>query len=113
MITLPFPHKALWPNGRAHYMVKAREVKKHRQWAFTAALAYIRKEGVPADRPIALCYTITPKTAHAIDVDNCIAAMKSYQDGIAQAMGIDDSAFAEPQIAFATPRKPGEVEVSF
>ena len=111
MIVLPFPHKALWPNGRAHYMAKAREVKKHREWAFTAALKHIRRHGIPADRPVVLRYIITPKTRHAIDIDNIVAAMKSYQDGIAQALGIDDSQFAAPEIGFAAPAKPGQVEV--
>ena len=113
MIRLPFPHKALWPNGRAHWAVKSREVKKHRQWAHDATLAAIgtvlpfRWDG----HPVRLKYIVTPKTAHAIDRDNCIAAMKAYQDGIADALGVDDSYFATPEIEFAEPEKPGRVEV--
>lgn len=113
MIVLPFPHKALWPNGRPHFMTKAREVKKHRQWAFHAARAAITDPFDWNGEPIQLRYTITPKTAHAIDKDNAVAAMKSYQDGIAQALKVDDSAFAVPIIEFAKPMKPGSVVVSF
>lgn len=108
---LPFPHKALWPNGRAHWAVKAREFKKHREWARVATLEAIPRCFSWNGEPIRLTYTITPKTAHKIDVDNCIAAMKAYQDGIAAALVIDDANFAAPVIKFAEPEKPGRVEV--
>lgn len=112
MIVLPFPAKALWPNGRPHHMQKAREVKKHREWARMATLAAIPRSFKWDGQPIRLRYTITPKTRHSIDRDNCIAAMKSYQDGIAAALKVDDKAFLEPEIVFAEPRKPGGVEVA-
>jgi crossover junction endodeoxyribonuclease RusA len=112
MIALPFPDKILWPNGRGHRMAKHRAFQKHKQWAYWGTL-----DALPADirmvlGPIRLRYTITPKTAHPIDRDNCIAAMKAYQDGIALALGVDDSVFETPEIAFAEPKKPGGVEVS-
>lgn len=111
MIPLPFPHKALWPNGRAHWRTKAREVKKHRQWAKLATLAALPRCFKWNGEPIKLRYTITPKTAHAIDRDNVVAALKSYQDGIADALGVNDSAFAVPEVTFAKPAKPGGVQV--
>lgn len=111
MIVLPFPHKALWPNGRAHYMTKAREVKKHREWARLATMAALPRCFKWSGERIKLRVTITPKTAHAIDRDNCVAALKSYIDGIADALGVNDSAFAVPEIVFAKPVKPGGVQV--
>ena len=112
MIVLPFPDKILWPNGRGHHMAKHRAFQKHKTWAFNAT-----KEALPAcfkhnGQPIRLRYTVTPKTAHAIDKDNAVAAMKAYQDGIALAMKVDDSAFETPEISFAKPEKPGRVEVA-
>mgnify|MGYP006341162761 CR=1 FL=1 len=112
MITLPFPDKALWPNGRAHWATKSRAFAKHKAWAYHATLAKMPRCFKHNGVEIALHYVITPKTAHKIDRDNCVAAMKAYQDGIAWALGIDDSAFAVPTIEFAAPRKPGGVEVS-
>ena len=112
MITLPFPDKALWPNGRAHHMAKHRAFQKHKQWAYHAALAKLPRCFKWNGEPIKLHYIITPKTAHAIDKDNCIAAMKAYQDGIALALKVDDSAFEVPAVEFALPKKPGGVEVS-
>lgn len=112
MINLPFPAKILWPNGRGHHMAKHRAFKKHKGWAYAATL-----EAVPGcfkwnGEPIQLTYTITPKTRHQIDRDNAVSAMKSYQDGIALALGVDDSNFATPKIEFAEPEKPGRVEVT-
>lgn len=111
MIQLPFPHKALWPNGRAHWSTRSREFKKHKTWACTATQAAKLRGNVSV--PVSLNYIVTPKTAHVIDKDNCVAAMKAYQDGIALALGIDDSAFSLPTIVFAEPKKPGSVEVFF
>lgn len=111
MIHLPLPHKALWPNGRAHWATRSREFKKHKAWAFNAVLA--AKLCGNLATPICPNYVITPKTAHAIDRDNCVAAMKAYQDGFAMALGVDDSTFSVPTIVFAEPKKPGSVEVFF
>lgn len=111
MITLPLPDKILWPNGRGHHMAYARAFKKHKQWAFYATrdvLPYCFKHN---GERVKLKYIITPKTKHAIDSDNALAAMKSYQDGIALALSIDDNLFDLPGIVFAEPRKPGGVEV--
>lgn len=113
MIILPFPDKALWPNGRAHWATKHRAFQKHKQWAYNATLARLPRCFKWNGEPIVLKYTITPKakTTRAIDADNAVSAMKAYQDGIALAMKIDDSAFAVPQIAFNKPLGPGGVEI--
>lgn len=112
MIVLPLPAKILWPNGRGHWAAKAKAFKDHKGWAFAATKAALPRCFKWNGEQVKLRYTITPKTKHAIDRDNCVAAMKAYQDGIALALGIDDSGFAVPEIAFAEPRKPGGVEVS-
>ena len=110
IIELPFPAKALWPNGRANHFAKAREVKKHKGWAQTATLEACQKAPKPV-APIALHYVVYPKTRHAVDRDNCVSAMKSYQDGIALTLGLNDSQFGTPTIEFGKPGKPGKVEV--
>jgi hypothetical protein len=38
------------------------------------------------------------------DADNCIAAMKAYQDGIADALGINDRHFSAPTVSFSDRR---------
>lgn len=96
MIELPFPHKALWPNGRAHFREKARRVKEHRAWAGIATRA--ARSLIPADvRRIS--WIVHPKPrGPAPDRDNAAAAAKSYQDGICDALGINDRDLAEPRI---------------
>ena len=107
MIELPFPHKALWPNGgHGHWAVKAREVKEQRLWAFLATKA---AKVPPISGRVNLAVTIHPKTANVIDRDNCVSALKSSFDGIAQALGVDDSAFNVPSLTFGKPVKGGKV----
>ena len=102
MIALPYPHKALWPNGRAHWAAKAREVKKHRQWAALAAKAASLRLG---DSPIPVAITVCPKRhGPAPDADNCVAAAKAYLDGIAAALSVNDRHFAAPTVTISPER---------
>lgn len=104
--TLPFPAKALWPNGRPHWADKARAVKSHRAYAWTAAKAAGVTKADP-DYRVFVAVTVHPKTRHPIDRDNCVASLKSYIDGLADALGVDDRTFDTPAIAFAEPIKGG------
>ena len=102
MIELPYPHKSLWPNGRSHWGEKSREVKKHRQWA---RLAMNTASFCIADNPIALHIIVHPKRRGPTpDLDNIIAASKSYIDGIADYLGIDDKFFAAPTVEISDER---------
>jgi len=102
VIDLPYPNKALWPNGRAHWAAKARETKLHRAWAFAATRAYIGPGYKHDGSRIAIRLTVHPKTnGVAPDKDNCLAACKSYLDGIADALGVDDSLFDPQPVHFA------------
>ena len=58
-----------------------------------------------------IAVTVHPKTRHPIDRDNCVAAMKSYLDGIADALGVDDSLFNTPSIAFGEPIRGGLMSI--
>jgi len=109
-LQLPFPAKALWPNGRAHWAEKARAVKKHRGWAYFSACAPDVPKADPESR-VAIAVTVHPKTRNLIDRDNCIASLKSYLDGIADALGVDDRTFDAPTITFADPVKGGLMTV--
>lgn len=104
--TLPFPDKALWPNGRAHWGAKSRAVKLHRLWACLAVMAALAPKADPEAR-VSLAVTVHPKTKHPIDRDNCVASLKSYIDGLADALGVDDRQFDTPSITFAEPVKGG------
>lgn len=106
VVSLPFPDKALWPNGRAHWAAKSRAVAKHREWARLAALAAGVKKADPGSR-VSLAVTVRPKTRHPIDADNASASLKSYVDGLADTLGVNDRLFDLPTITFGEPVKGG------
>jgi crossover junction endodeoxyribonuclease RusA len=105
IVELPYPHKALWPNGRAHHHAKAREVKEHRKWAWLATLKAFKGE-VPL--PVQIRLTVHPKARGPLpDQDNCSAALKSYLDGIADAINVNDRDFAAPLVSYSHRTKHG------
>lgn len=112
MIELPYPHKVLWPNGRTRSVQgKARIIKQHKDWAILATKAYLSSFDARAV-PSRLVFTIRPKPRGPLpDKDNGSAAMKSYQDGIAIALGIDDRTLGEPRILFGDRHPHGAVIV--
>lgn len=109
IVELPYPHKSLWPNGRAHHMAQAREVKKHREWAITATAAAgfeARQQVRLLSAPIPVTITVYGKPSGPLpDSDNCVAAAKSLIDGIAYKLDLNDRDFAAPKVVFAPERK--------
>lgn len=108
MIELPYPAKALWPNGRAHWRTKAAQTKKHRAWAHAATLA----DNTRPAAPTGILATVYPKARGPLpDRDNTVSALKAYQDGIAQACKVDDRTFAAPRIQFGERTANGAVVI--
>lgn len=112
MITfeLPFPNKALSPNGRAHRMEKAREAKKARKWAWVASLAALGRNRW-SHEGATIIWTVHLKTANPMDDDNATSMLKAYRDGIADALGVNDRMF-KASVQFAEPVKGGKVVVT-
>jgi crossover junction endodeoxyribonuclease RusA len=112
VIELPFPAKILWPNGRGHWAAKAKAFKLHKTAAFYAARqSFVLGSRSKSSRLIDWSVTIHPKTAHAIDDDNARASLKAYQDGLALALGVNDSQFNAPSLTFGEPIKGGLVRI--
>lgn len=110
-VTLPFPTKVLWPNGRpGHWAVKSRAAKQARRTSWALALEAMGGR-LPLWKAVRLEWTIHPKTAHQIDDDAPPAALKAYRDGIADALGIDDANFTATY-SFGEPIKGGSVLVT-
>lgn len=81
-VILPWPYEALWPNARSHWAQKARQTKAYR---------FAAKCLVGNAQPGLVRVTFCPKSRGPIpDKDNCIAAFKAGQDGIADAFGVND-----------------------
>lgn len=81
-VILPWPYKGLWPNDRPHWREKHKATQAYR---FAVKCLIGRAE------PGLIRITFCPKSRGPIpDRDNCIAAFKAGQDGIADALGVND-----------------------
>ena len=87
-ITLPLPHRALRPNGRAHWAEKARKTKAAKSRARLMVLNALANAAEPL-HPVRYAVTWFFKGA-VPDADNCLASCKAYLDGAAAAFGVDD-----------------------
>lgn len=107
-LLLPWPPKVLSPNARAHWTAKSKAAKTYRN----ACYLLCRAAGlpVPASRAL-LSLEFIPPDRRRRDDDNCIAAFKSGRDGVAQALGIDDSRFVTQLQMSAETIKGGAVRV--
>lgn len=117
IVTLPWPDRRLSPNARLHWRAKLGPKQDAKR---IAAYLTIVAEGFPmvrhamkcSDDPIAVTITFYPPDKRHRDDDNMIGAFKSWRDGIADALGVNDRRF-RPQYCFQDACKPGRVEVSF
>lgn len=93
-ISLPWPPRELSPNARVHYMAKHRATKRSRVLAAGMTLAAgVRRNDPDIPEKIKATVIFSPPSKRRFDDDNAIASCKAYLDGIADALGIDDSRF--------------------
>lgn len=107
IIWLPFPPATLSGHNTGHYRVKAPIVAKHREGAKDATLAAC--PAVPETGDIAIRVTFIPPDRRG-DRVNFANRLKPIFDGIADALGVNDSRFL-PSYHFAEPKAPGAVKV--
>lgn len=110
-IELPWPGRVLSPNGRAHWRTvsKAKKAAKNTAYVLTKAA----RIGIAAgDVPVLIGLTFHPMTRNAVDADNLVASCKAFLDGIALALGVDDSTFKLAAPVIAEPTKGGRVVVT-
>lgn len=102
-VVLPWPSKDLSPNARVHWSKRSKAAKSYRMQCFLFA----KKAGLvaPAGR-ILLALEFLPPNARRRDDDNLLAAFKAGRDGLAQALGIDDSRFVS-QVRLSDTVRPG------
>lgn len=112
-ITLPWPDRALHPNSRVHWAQKAKATKAARHVAFVAARAIgWTNESVPSEGRLSLWIDFYPPDRRRRDDDGLLASMKAARDGIADALGIDDSRFVSHHMLRDEVRRGGEVVVT-
>lgn len=107
-ILLPWPASALSPNARGHWSRRSRAAKAYRMQCFLFA----KKAGLvaPSGR-ILLQLEFLPPTARRRDDDNLLASFKAGRDGLADALGIDDSLFVS-QVQIGEVHPGGAVRVT-
>lgn len=97
-VTLPWPPSVLLPNKRVHWAVRARAAKQYRK----ACWALAKEAGIvaPDSERIHLFVDFVPPDRRRRDDDNMVAAFKAGRDGLADALGVDDSRFkVHPYVA--------------
>lgn len=88
-ISIPWPYEGLSPNDRSHWRAKARATKAYR----FAASMLAREAGWLGAQICALEVTFCPPSGWRTgDMDNLISRFKAAQDGLADALGINDRA---------------------
>lgn len=89
-VLLPWPPKVLSPNARAHWGARSKAAKQYRFRCFLGAKA--ARLTAPAGKVLLMLEFLPPNNRRRDD-DNLLAAFKSGRDGLADALGIDDSRF--------------------
>jgi crossover junction endodeoxyribonuclease RusA len=88
-LILPWPPKELSPNARLHHMALYRAKKAYRHACGMTAMSQGARR-MDAER-LAVHLVFCPPNKQRRDADNCLAAMKAGLDGLADALGVDDS----------------------
>ena len=102
-IVLPWPDSRLMPNrrnGKAWQSTHAQKVRA-RQDGYLAA---IQARGAGFDTQsdtLPMSITFVAKDRRKRDLDGLYGSLKHYQDGIAQALGVDDSRFRPVTLDYA------------
>jgi len=88
---LPWPAKELSPNARHHWAAAARAKKTYRTRCRQVGEGVGLGMASESAKTVLVHLTFVPPDKRRRDWDNLVASMKSGLDGLADAMGIDDS----------------------
>jgi Holliday junction resolvase RusA-like endonuclease len=86
---LPWPDRKLSPNARVHWRPLAEAKRKAKQDAYNTVLEAGLKNA--ASGLVKARYVFSPPDKRSRDADNLVASIKAAQDGLALALGVDDS----------------------
>ena len=114
-IVLPWPDKALNPNSRNRWAkIKAtKEAREQGRYGVLEITHIWPPDKAPSLKPLPdeliAQYTFYPPDRRHRDQDNYSAMMKSYQDGVCDALGVDDFCFQMAAPVWGTVVKGGKV----
>lgn len=93
-IRLPWPAPCMWPNSRIDRRAASGTRRKYRETgAWVTRAAGFRRGHCENWHKVHLLITFRPPDRRKRDLDNMLAAIKSGLDGVADALGADDSRF--------------------
>lgn len=94
-ITLPFPDSSLLPNRKngRHWGSTSGAKSAARNAAYYLAKEAMQSSRLPQRDAYHLRITFMQPDRRKRDLDNLLAGMKNYLDGMCDALGIDDSKF--------------------
>jgi crossover junction endodeoxyribonuclease RusA len=101
-----WPPKALQPNARSHWRTKHNATKAAKREAFWATYQQATPGRFGTAGRFNVRITAHPAVGRVRDKDNLVAASKNFLDGIAAALGVNDSQFEAPTVEWAE-RRPG------
>jgi crossover junction endodeoxyribonuclease RusA len=90
-VILPWPNRKLSPNARIHWAASAKQKTYERYTA--KMLTFAAGGGALPGGDLQLEITFCPPRRGRWDRDNALASLKAALDGVADALGIDDSRF--------------------
>lgn len=109
MITLDWFDAILSPNIKMHWGKK----RKANAWQRFLAKNAARGTKPPEAESYPLRITFYPPNKRGRDLDNCIAAIKSALDGIAEAWGVNDKQFRPIHADFGEVFKGGKITIEY
>lgn len=107
-VSIGWPHPYLWRNRRRDGIQSYRPFQDQKSEAYYS----VRQAIGVIDPPVrvAIELRITPPHNRRFDDSGVFEACKAAFDGIALALGVDDSIFRHSGILRYSPEKPGKVE---
>ena len=112
-IIVPFPDSSLFPNrrqGQPWQSTHAAKVKAHEDGRMAATAATFGHDSLPP-RNVDVTIVFTPPDRRRRDVDGMLSALKPTLDGIAEALGVDDSSFNPIHLHRGEPMNGGKVTI--
>jgi crossover junction endodeoxyribonuclease RusA len=91
IVDLPWPPRALSPNAREHRMRVADVKAKYRRACWALTREAMGRWTAPASGKLSLAIVFCPPDNRRRDLDNMLAGIKAGLDGVADAVGCDDS----------------------
>jgi crossover junction endodeoxyribonuclease RusA len=110
LIELSWPAKELSPNARVHHMVLHR-FKKAAKIEAEWATKIVRPFTWGSDGPFDVHLRAYPPINRNRDADNLVASVKAHLDGIAKALGVNDSTFNAPSVEWCDVTQRGKLVI--